>query len=267
MGNLADISTSEARSGASWPLAAIGIDGSCYRDLNPPQSVDLQGWHSDHPIFRKVFERHRPKLVCEIGTWKGASVLHMHALANSLGLKTHFVCIDTWLGSNDTLWLQPELRQHLNLVGGYPDMFRQFVHNVRASGAQDDISPFPITSTAAARVLARLGLKFDALYIDAGHEEEEVYHDLALFYDIVADGGAIFGDDYSPGWPGVVSAVHRFAHEKNLELEAGDGKFYFEKRPSLALAALKPVRAIGRGTLAAARRTRRTLGRLRRALR
>ncbi len=249
------------------PLAAIGIDGSCYRELDPPASVDLQGWHSDHPIFRQVFERHRPKLVCEIGTWKGASVLHMHALAKEMGLRTHFICIDTWLGSNDTLWLQPDLRAHLRLTGGYPDLFRQFVHNVRSAGAADDISPFPITSTAAARVLGKLGIKLDALYIDAGHEEEEVYYDLALFYDLVAPGGAIFGDDYSPGWPGVVSAVHRFAHEKNLVLQAGDGKFYFEKRPSAARALMKPLRSIGRGAWAAARRGRRMLGRVRAALR
>lgn len=246
-----------------WPLAAIGITGSCYAELPPCASVDLQGWQSDHPIFRKVFEKHRPQLVCEIGTWKGASVLHMHALSRELGLDTHFVCIDTWLGSNDTLWLQPELRQHLNLVGGYPTMFPQFVHNVRESGAANDITPFPITSTAAARVLRRLGLRFDALYIDAGHEEEEVYNDLALFYDLVVDGGAIFGDDYADGWPGVVSAVHRFAHEKNLVLEAGDGKFYFEKRPSPGRALGKPARAAGRGVVAAVRRTRRMLGRWR----
>ncbi|MBX9947387.1 MAG: class I SAM-dependent methyltransferase [Reyranella sp.] len=249
------------------PLASIGIDGSCYAELDPPSSIDLQGWHSDHPIFREVFEKHRPRLVCEIGTWKGASVLHMHSLARQIGLKTHFICIDTWLGSNDTLWLEPDLRAHLRLTAGYPDLFRQFVHNVRSSGAQDDISPFPITSTAAARVLRKLGVKFDALYIDAGHEEEEVYYDLALFYDLVVDGGAIFGDDYSPGWPGVVRAVHTFAHEKNLALKAGDGKFYFEKRPSLGRALLKPLRFVGRGGWSAARQARRMLGRIRQQLR
>ncbi len=238
------------------PLAAIGIDGSCYSDIPPDRSVDLQGWHSDHPIFRKVFERHRPRMVCEIGTWKGASVLHMHALARELGLDTHFVCIDTWLGSNDTLWLEPDLRTHLRLTGGYPNLFSQFVHNVRSAGAEDAISPFPITSTAAARVLRRLGVTFDALYIDAGHEEEEVYFDLALFYDLVVDGGAIFGDDYAPGWPGVVRAVHRFAHEKNLVLEAGDGKFYCEKRPSMVRALTKPARSAERLLRSVARRGR-----------
>lgn len=237
-------------------MAAIGIDGSCYTDLSPAESSDLQGWNSNHPIFREVMERHRPRLVCEIGTWKGASVLHMHALAKQLGLKTHFICIDTWLGSNDTLWLDPDLRPLLKLTAGFPDLFRQFVHNVRSSGAQDDISPFPITSTSGARVLRKLGITFDVVYVDGGHEEEEVYYDLALFYDLVAEGGAIFGDDYSMNWPGVVSAVNTFAHEKNLVLSAENGKFYFEKRPDVRRAVLKPLRTVVRGARTVARRSR-----------
>lgn len=239
------------------PLASIGIDGSCYDSPDPGLAVDEQGWNSDHPIFEQVLRRHRPALVCEIGTWKGASVLHMHALARALGLDTHFICIDTWLGSNDTFWLEPDFRPLLRLSRGYPDVFRQFVRNVVARGAQDDISPFPITSTAAARVLAKLGVRFDALYIDGGHEEEEVYHDLALYYELVAEGGAIFGDDYAPSWPGVVRAVDRFCHEKNLSLEAGANKFYFVKRPALTRAILKPARSVVRLARAAIRGGRR----------
>lgn len=206
-------------------------------------------------------------MVCEIGTWKGASVLHMHALAKTYGLQTHFICIDTWLGSNDTLWLSPDLRKHLQLNQGYPDLFRQFIHNVVVRGAQDDISPFPITSTAAARVPRKLNIKFDALYIDSGHEDEEVYFDLALYYDLVVDGGAIFGDDYSPGWPGVVRAVDRFCHEKNVDLKTGAGKFYFVKRPVFARAVTKPIRSCVRTARATARRLRRVLGRVRAAMR
>ena len=186
--------TDTQATGAKWPLARIGIDGSCYTADDTGLAVDMHGWQSDHPIFAEVFQKHRPKLVCEIGTWKGASVLRMHKLAKSLGLETHFICIDTWLGSNATLWLEDDLRTHLQLVHGYPSMFRQFVHNVKAAGAQDCISPFPITSTAAAHAFPKLGIKFDALYVDAGHEEEEVYFDLKLFYGSVVEGGAIFGD-------------------------------------------------------------------------
>ena len=243
------------------PLAAIGLDGSCYDMPTGDLSLDLQGWQSDHPIFDKVFKKHRPGLVCEIGTWKGASVLHMHGLARKYGLHTHFVCVDTWLGSNDTLWCEDDLRVHLRLTHGYPDMFRQFVFNVKAQGAEAAITPFPITSTAAARVFRKLGISFDALYVDAGHEEEEVYFDLALFYDLVVDGGAIFGDDYVPAWSGVMDAVDRFAAEKGVTLEADTGKFYFVKQPSrrsvgrtILHNCAKPVRTAIRTTRSVLRR-------------
>ena len=52
---------------APWPLARIGIDGSCYTADDTGLAVDLHGWQSDHPIFAEVFQKHRPKLVCEIG--------------------------------------------------------------------------------------------------------------------------------------------------------------------------------------------------------
>lgn len=227
-----DHDTKPNRSAAARPLAAIGIDGSCYQMPLDELALDLQGWNSQHPIFEKVFKKHRPRLVCEIGTWKGASVLHMHDLAKKHGLQTHFVCVDTWLGSNDTLWCEDALRSHLRLKHGYPDLFRQFIFNVKAQGAEADVSPFPITSTAAARVFRKLGIQFEALYVDAGHEEEEVYFDLALFYDLVVDGGAIFGDDYVPAWSGVMAAVDKFCIEKGVALESDTGKFYFVKQPT-----------------------------------
>jgi predicted O-methyltransferase YrrM len=236
------------------PLAAIGIDGSCYERPDLILAVDEQGWNSDHAIFEEVFKRHRPKMVCEIGTWKGASVFHMHALAKAYGLQTHFICVDTWLGSNDVLWLDPEFRKLLRLTHGYPDVFRQFIRNVVARHAQKDISPFPITSTAAARVFKKLNIKFDAVYIDAGHEEEEVYADLALYYDLVVDGGAIFGDDYDPSWPGVVRAVDAFCHQKNVRLETGTNKFYFAKGATFARTVMKPLRSMGFAARAVLRR-------------
>ena len=213
------------------PLAGIGIGGSRYNEPPSGLKVDLQTWGSpeDQPIFEEVMKRHRPRILIEIGTWKGASVLHMHKLSTKYDIGTHFICIDTWLGSNAPLWLDPKLRSLLNLTNGYPNIFQQFIFNAIASGAQEDISPFPITSTAGAHTLKKLGIQADALYIDAGNEEDEVYADLTHYYDLVKEGGAIFGDDYEPGWPGVVAAVNRFCAERNIVLSKRGAKFYFRK--------------------------------------
>lgn len=49
---------------------------------------------------------------------------------------------------------------------------------------------------------------FDIVYIDASHEYESVLADIRAWYPKVKAGGYICGDDYTPGWPGVVQAVN-----------------------------------------------------------
>ncbi len=192
--------------------------------------VDWQGWNSEHGIFRTVLDQTRAGLVIEVGTWKGASVRHMHQVSRRLGLSTRFICIDTWLGSNVEHWLEPELRKSLKLRHGYPDMFPQFLRNMTAAGIIDDVFPLPMTTTGAAHLLKRLGIVADAIYVDAGHEEEEVHLDLRLYHDLLRPGGVLFGDDYDSSWPGVVSAVNRFAAEHRCMLQTAWPKFMMVKR-------------------------------------
>jgi hypothetical protein len=190
---------------------------------------DLQGWDSIHPLFETLLQQFRPTLVVEVGSWKGASVIHMAKVARTLNLTTKFICIDTWLGSNDTLWLSSEYRQSLLLQNGYPSMFRQFIFNIIANGVSEDIYPLPATSTSGYCLLKRLGIIPQLIYIDAGHEEDEVALDVKLYWDILAPGGCLFGDDYCPGWIGVVKAVNRFCADKGLYLTLIGKKWHLTK--------------------------------------
>ncbi len=206
----------------------IGLDRD-YSELDTDLEPDIQGWGSNSPIFEGVLKAIKPSLVIEIGSWKGASIIHMAKVAAAENLDTCFICVDTWLGSNETLWLDPEYRRSLRLRGGYPSMFRQFVANIKHVGLQDRIYPLPMTSSAAFYLLRRLAIRPDAIYVDAGHEEDEVYLDLKLYFDLLRPGGVMFGDDYSPQWPGVPAAVNRFAAERKLVLQCGNEKFVFQK--------------------------------------
>jgi hypothetical protein len=59
----------------------------------------------------------------------------MYAASVKHHTATQFVCVDTWLGSSLEFWLNPDLRKQLMIEGGYPTMFRQFVVNLVAHGA------------------------------------------------------------------------------------------------------------------------------------
>ncbi len=210
-------------------FASIGID----RDYSTMDfsnlSEDLQGWASTDPILEEILQQARPATVVEVGTWKGASVIHMARTARALGLQTKFICVDTWLGSNDMLWLDANWRKSLLLRNGYPSMFRQFVYNIVTSQVAEDIYPLPMTSSCAYQVLKRLEISPEMIYIDAGHEEEEVAIDLKLYYDILAPGGWLVGDDYMECWIGVVKAVNRFCAEHSLLLRTSGVKWYLCK--------------------------------------
>ena len=216
---MTDPATAFASIGLTRHYSGLDLDGLTF---------DVHGWGHEHHIFDDLIRNVRPETVIEVGTWYGASVLRMHALTRELGLETQFICVDTWLGSNEALWFaKDESRERLRIRGNYPSIFPQFVCNIIAGGAEADVFPLPMTSTAGARVLKRLGVSADLIYIDAGHEEEEVAADLRLYYDLLRPGGVIFGAEYHSSWPGVIRTVDRFRPRRELI----DGEWWTINKP------------------------------------
>ncbi len=160
-------------------------------------ALDLFGWGSDAPIFRELLEQIRPKLIIEVGTWKGASAVHMAGVCRQLGLDTTIVCVDTWLGSLEMWQDQTDATRYgsLRLRHGYPSLYAQFLANVAHEGYQDTIIPFPQTSLIAARWFAWKGVQADLIYLDASHDYDDVLADMRAYWPLVAPGGVLFGDD------------------------------------------------------------------------
>jgi hypothetical protein len=181
--------------------------------------VDLQGWGFESAIFEHVIATYRPELLIEIGTWKGASANRMASLLKQYRVpNAQLICIDTWLGSVEH-WLDradPNHFKSLNLKWGRPTLYYQFIANVLLMGNADVIIPFSASSSVALNFLTKKSLRADAIYIDAGHEYEDVIADMRGSWRLLKPGGVIFGDDYNPGWIGVVRAVHDFADENGL---------------------------------------------------
>ena len=123
---------------------------------------DLQGWGHEDPIFEYVMRHWAPRLILEVGSWKGASAIKMAELQKGHGIEGLIVCIDTWLGSNASLWHDPETRASLKLTNGFPTLFRQFAANVLHTGHGDRIRYLPMTSSCAAELLTAAGIEADA---------------------------------------------------------------------------------------------------------
>lgn len=194
-------------------------------------SEDLQGWGSEHPVFTQAIRALRPRLIVEVGTWKGRSAVHMADVITAIGLDTTIVCVDTWLGSPEHFLRKDGLegRASLHMKHGYPQLYYQFLANVLHHGHQDIIVPLPQTSDNGAIILRRLKLQADIIYIDAAHEHLPVLQDLRNYWSLVRQGGVLIGDDFK--YPDVGRAAGDFAREEGLELHAEPRKFCLAKGP------------------------------------
>jgi len=206
------------------------IDKTIYEDFNP-LPLELSGWNGNKGIFRELIEKIRPTTIIEVGTWKGQSAITMGKAVVEFDLNTKIHCVDTWLGAIE-FWTSYKDTGERNLLtkNGYPQVYYQFLSNVVHNNLQDVILPFPNTSENGYRYFKYNNITAQMIYIDASHEEDDVYNDLNNYYELLENNGIMFGDDYSKDWKGVINSVNRFVQEKNIELQIVDNNFWVFKK-------------------------------------
>ncbi|MBW4686303.1 MAG: class I SAM-dependent methyltransferase [Komarekiella atlantica HA4396-MV6] len=198
-----------------------------YRDY----PLDLQGWGSNHPSFSQLIDQIKPKIIIEVGTWKGASAVHMAKLLQEKHIDSTIICIDTWLGGIEYLSGEYSISLiNLSRKHGWPTLYYQFLANVMYNNLHDSIVPLPLPSNIAARWLQQKDLKADLIYIDASHEVDDVYADIIQYWELIKPNGVMLGDDYAdPNYVGVRVAVNKFAQERNLSLKTAGNKWWLQK--------------------------------------
>jgi len=186
-----------------------GFDATPYPD-------DLTGWGGNDPVFSMLIDKVQPRVIVEVGTWKGQSALNMVSLAKKYHEDVTVFCVDTWLGSSEFWMKQHSANQKmLNLKNGFPSFYYQFLANVVRAKAEDHIVPIPLPSAIAKRVLGDLKGAIDLIYIDGDHAEDSVYQDISLWYPLLSDKGIMFGHDQT--WRSVRKAVWRYSHEIGIK--------------------------------------------------
>lgn len=212
------------------------IDYSIYNNLEL-LPLDLQGWNGNHHIFSDLIKELKPKQIVEVGSWKGQSSVTMAEVVKRENLDTKILCIDTWLGALE-FWLTENLSQHeqnernLLLKNGYPQIYYQFLSNIVHTNNQNIILPLPLTSALAAKVLLARNIKAELIYIDASHEEDDVYNDIVAYWKVLANDGIMFGDDFHIFWTGVQNAVKKFSIENSVQYEQIDNFWLIRKKQS-----------------------------------
>ena len=178
-----------------------------FRPTRPAQP-EIQGWNGAHPVLSQVANVAAQNVVIDVGVWKGQSTVTMAAAMKQAQIDSCVIAVDTFLGSVEH-WVAEQFDYTRSF--GIPDLYQTFLENVYYSGVADYVVPLPQTSTTAALILKRLGIAAAVVHIDASHEYADVMRDVEAFWEILAEGGFLIGDDYHEAWPGVVRAAGEFS--------------------------------------------------------
>ncbi|KAM3698861.1 hypothetical protein ACB098_06G218300 [Castanea mollissima] len=179
-----------------------------------PQRIG--GWGSNGAVFEHLIERVRPKTIIEIGTFLGASAIHMAMLTRRLGLETQILCVDDFRG-----W--PGFRnkfKNIKMVNGDVMLMYQFMQNLVSVNATDSVLPVPFSTGSTLDKFCEWGVYADLIEVDAGHNFMAAWSDINRAYRLLRPGGVIFGHDYftAADDKGVRRAVRLFARINGFKI-------------------------------------------------
>ena len=192
-----------------------------------PDGTDLQGWNGNHPsLARLASTKQDAKVVIDVGVWKGQSTISMAKAMKANGIDGVVIAVDTFLGSPE-----PWSGEHSKFQRkfGFPDIYTTFLTNTVNSGVTDYVIPVAQTSSTAAKIFASLKITASVIHVDAAHEYREVINDLNDYWELLAPGGFLIGDDYDRFWPGVIEAAGEFSARKKRPLMVEGIKFILQK--------------------------------------
>jgi len=176
--------------------------------MNIESAKLIDGFILNDELWWLALSAQRCQIVIEVGSWHGRSSC---AIADNLPPKARLFCIDTWQGS-----ISERETNHASaaLLDG-DHAFDQFCRNMFDHIATGRVIPLRMHSHHAAKLLMERSVRAELIFIDAGHEQDEVRSDIYDFLPLRAQGGILSGHDYWHGdvpreihhCPGVIKAV------------------------------------------------------------
>lgn len=169
--------------------------------------------------MRKEFDN-LPVRGAEVGVYIGE---HAESILNNLNMQRLYL-IDAWDDFQKDVserWKPAWAKIGREKEPGTPvymSCLKRFENN-------DNVSIIRKPSILAASSMVAIGLDF--VYIDAGHEYENVLTDLVAWYLLVRKGGIIAGHDFD--WPSVARAVNDFSKITGLKIQSDTVDFWMVK--------------------------------------
>lgn len=204
-----------------FTMKAFAVD---FTKLPPPYNTltallpfDGHGWYVNSKQVEQLIHERSVRTVIEVGSWLGLSTRHIARLLPEGG---KVYAVDHWLGSSEHK-TTPEFARYI------PTLYEQFLSNVVHTRLTNKIVPVRMESLDAAKALS--DVQVDMIYLDSGHETENVYNDLVAWFPYVMNKKGVFcGDDWC--WPSVRAAVEQFAQAFNLEIQVSNNFWVLQEK-------------------------------------
>ncbi len=163
---------------------------------NQPQfGDDTEQWFTYPKLYTEMVRKFPSgSTFVEVGAFKGKSSSYMAVEIANSKKQIDFFVVDIWNYTVDN-------------YGKEVDVYDLYTQNI--APVKKYIKPLKMGSVNAAEKFADSSIDF--LFLDAGHEYEDLFSDMDAWYSKVKSGGIIAGHDYypdNPTWGGVYTAMN-----------------------------------------------------------
>ncbi len=156
----------------------------------------IEGWLSEEVIttFFKLIKSSDPKIILEIGAWKGKSSVVFGLSSNA---RAKVFSLDPFTGS----------QEHKHLYGENLDTFDEYKQNIKRNKLENKVIPIigktGTLTKSQLKIFQESGIDF--LFIDGSHEYEDVLNDFKFWSPYLNQNSIIAFHDYK--WPGVKKVI------------------------------------------------------------
>lgn len=171
--------------------------------MNLERALATEGFMAQTELEYLAHLAERHALIVEIGSWQGRS-------ARVFGDNTRGTvwCVDTWA---DNAYGSAPAEMTCR-----PDWLWDAFGRNCADLIGSKVFPVRQKSVDAGMAFAAIGASFDLIFIDAGHNYEDVRDDIFVWLPLLKPGGVICGHDYASYHPGVIQAVDQLIPSRRV---------------------------------------------------
>ena len=181
---------------------------------------DGHGWL--HPInaahLKRLIETYVPDTIVELGAWQGLTSCHLAYYAPP---NAKIYAVDNFMGGPDIVHL-PEVPSRL------PCLYQQFLSNVRHKCMSHKIIPVRMDVLEAA---VALEISPQLVYMDACMLEEFLYPHAIAWWEKLATGGILCGDDWVC-FPDVSRVLARLNNELGVAYYHDENFWWCDPKPA-----------------------------------